>query len=72
MLPIQLEYDPFQDSASMKRLLADLAKFVLRGEIHHRTASAVRGLVKQWLEVDEHQRMDELEGRIEELEREKH
>ena len=69
MLPIQLSYNPFKDAAAMKRLLADLARWVLQGRIHHRTASAVRGLVKQWIEVDEHERLDELEVRLEELEK---
>ena len=71
LMPVQLEYDPFADAASMKRLLADLATLVLEGRLHHRAASAVRLLVLGWIQVDEHERMDELEKRIEELERQK-
>lgn len=72
MLPIQLDYDPFKDSEALKRLLSDLAGWVLAGRIHHRVAGAIRGLVKQWIEVDEHSRLDEIEKRIEELEAKQH
>ena len=68
LMPITLGYDPFETPANMKRLLGDLASLVLEGKVHHRAASAVRGLMKQWLEVDEHERIDDLEKRIQELE----
>jgi len=51
----------------MKRLLADLTTWILAGRIHHRQASACRALVQAWIGVDEHQRLDSLEKRIEQL-----
>ena len=68
LLPIELEYDPFEDAVSLKRLLADLASLVLQGRLHHRAASAVRLLVLGWIAVDEHQRLDAVEARLTELE----
>ena len=71
MMPVQLGYDPFKDPGSMKRLLADLAGLVLEGKLHHRAAGCIRGLIKEWIEVDEHERLNDLEERIEELEKSK-
>ena len=69
MMPVELDYDPFADSASMKRFLGHLTDLVLQGRIHHRAASACRLLVLGWVAVDEHERMEALERRIEELEK---
>ena len=71
MMPAELDYDPFADSEHMKRFVADLAGLVLRGKIHHRAATACRLLVESWIAVDEHERLDEVEKRIGELERAK-
>ena len=70
MLPIEnIGYDPFADSSSMKKFLADLVAWVLAGRIFHRQASVCRGLVQQWIRVDEHEKLDEIERRLTELER---
>jgi hypothetical protein len=69
MLPIDLGYDPFQDVQSMKRLLRDLTIWVLAAKIHHRAASACRGLLRTWIDVDLHEKVPELEKRIEALEK---
>ena len=53
----------------MKRLLADLTRWVLEKRIHHRQAATVRGLIQMWIHVDEHSRFDDLEKRISELEK---
>ncbi len=71
MLPVRLDYDPFENPDAMKRLLSDLANLILAGKLHHRAASAVRLLVAGWIEVDEHQRLDAIEKRVEELEKAK-
>jgi len=69
MLPIDLEYEPFESTQSMKRLLRDLTVWVLARRIHHRAASAVKGLLRTWIDVDLHEKLPELEKRIEELEK---
>lgn len=66
--PIVLTYEPLADTKSMKRLLADLTKWVLQRKIHHRLASTCRGLIETFIELDEHERLDDLERRIKELE----
>jgi len=68
MLPVTLEYEPFASPANMKRLLADLATWILAGRIHHRQASACRALVQAWIGVDEHERLDTIEERVKTLE----
>ena len=47
----------------MKRLLHDLTLWVLSGRLFHRQASTVRGLIQQWIRVDEHSRLDEIDER---------
>ena len=71
LMPVQLDYDPFADAASMKKFLGNLTDLVLQGRIHHRAASACRLLVLGWVAVDEHEKMEQLERRIEELEKAK-
>jgi hypothetical protein len=68
MLPVTLDYSPFESPANMKRLLADLAVWILAGRIHHRQASACRALVQAWIGVDEHERLDKIEERVRMLE----
>ena len=71
MLPIDLEYEPFESTQSMKRLLRDLTVWVLAAKIHHRAASACRGLLRAWIDVDLHEKVPELERRVEVLEKER-
>jgi hypothetical protein len=71
LLPVQLDYDPFQDAESMKRLLHDLTLWVLSGRLFHRQASTVRGLIQQWIRVDEHSRLDEIDERLRKMEAER-
>jgi hypothetical protein len=52
----------------MKRLLADLTRLVLAKKVHHRTASCCRALLHEYMAVDEHERLDKIEERIEALE----
>lgn len=68
MFPVTLEYEPFESPASMKRLLRDLTVWILAAKIHHRAASACRGLLRTWIDVDLHEKVPELEKRIEQLE----
>lgn len=68
LLPVTLDYDAFESPANMKRLLADLTVWILAGRIHHRQASACRALVTAWIGVDEHERLDKIEGRVKALE----
>lgn len=68
MLGIHLSYDPFVDSAGLKHLIRDLALGVLQGQLYPRQASTVRNLVGMWVRLDEHERLDSLEKRIELLE----
>jgi len=68
MLPIDLGYEPFESTQSMKQFLGDLTVWVLAAKIHHRAASACRGLLRTWIEVDLHEKVPELEKRIEQLE----
>jgi hypothetical protein len=63
-----LDYEPLSSVANQKRLLADLVHWVLSKRIHHRQAATVRGLIQMWIHVDEHERLDSLEKRIEQLE----
>lgn len=69
LMPVELSYDPFEDGESMKRLLGDLTVWVLSGRVFHRQAGTVRNLIQQWIRVDEHERLDRLEKRIEALEK---
>jgi len=71
MLPIELDYEPFESPASMKRLLRDLTVWILACRIHHRAASACRGLLRAWIDVDLHEKIPQLERRIEALEKER-
>lgn len=68
LLPVTLDYEPFESPASMKRLLRDLTVWVLAAKIHHRAASACRQLLRTWIEVDLHEKVPELEERIKVLE----
>ena len=68
MLPVTLDYEPFESPATMKRLLRDLTVWILAAKIHHRAASACRGLLRAWIDVDLHEKVPELEKRIEQLE----
>lgn len=70
-LPLVLNYDPYESPAAMKRLIGDLTEGVLRGTLHHRSASAVRSLVRVWIDVDLHEKLPELEKRIEVLEKQR-
>lgn len=67
-LPLVLNYDPYESPAAMKRLIADLTNGVLLGTLHHRAASACRGLLRTWIDVDLHEKVPDLERRIEQLE----
>jgi hypothetical protein len=71
MLPIELDYDPFLGPENMKKLISDLTVWVLSGRVFHRQASTVRGLIQQWIKLDEHQKLDGLERRLSELEQAK-
>lgn len=53
----------------MKRLLGDLTHWILEKRIHHRAASACRGLMQAWIRVDEHERLDLLEARVTAIEK---
>jgi len=68
MPKLNLEYDPFVDSASLKRLLKDLALGILQGRLYPRQASTVRSLVGMWVRVDDHALLEQLERRITALE----
>lgn len=68
---LALDYDPFTDSASLKRLLKDLALGLLQGRLYPRQASTVRSLVGMWVRVDEHAKLEALEARIEALEKDR-
>ena len=48
--------------------MADLVHWVLSKRIHHRQAATVRGLIQMWIHVDEHEKLEDLEKRIEALE----
>jgi hypothetical protein len=63
-----LSYDPYESPGAMKRLLGDLTSGVLLGTLHHRSASAVRNLILAWIDVDLHEKIPDLEKRIESLE----
>jgi len=56
------------DAVSLKRLLHSLAVGVLVGRITPRAASTVRGLIRCWLTIDEHQRLDAIEERLGKIE----
>ena len=71
MLPIELDYDPFSTPENMKKLLGDLTIWVLSGRVFHRQASTVRGLIQQWIRLDEHEKLDAIEQRLSELEKAK-
>lgn len=43
----------------------------MAGELYPRQAGTVRSLVGMWMRVDEHERLDALEARIEQLEKER-
>ena len=68
-LPLVLDYDPYQSPANMKRLIGDLTSGILLGTLHHRAASACRGLLRTWIDVDLHEKVPQLEARIEVLEK---
>jgi hypothetical protein len=68
MLPVSLDYEPFESPATMKRLLRDLVVWVLGAKIHHRTASAVRGLLRAWIDLESFEKIPQLEERIKQLE----
>ena len=72
MLPVTLDYEPFESPATMKRLLRDLTVWILAAKIHHRAASACRGLLRAWIDVDLHEKLPALEKRIEALEGKQH
>jgi len=71
MLPVSLDYEPFESPATMKRLLRDLTVWVLAAKIYHRAASACRGLLRTWIDVDLHEKLPQLEERIEQLEKDR-
>jgi hypothetical protein len=48
-----------------------LTKWVLGKRIHHRQAATVRGLVSTWVALDEHEKLANLEARIEQLEKDR-
>ena len=68
---LDLDYDAFADSGSLKRLLKDLALAVLSGKISTRQAGSVRSLVSAWIRLDEHGRIERLEKKIKTLEEKK-
>jgi hypothetical protein len=68
LLPVTLDYEPFESPATMKKFLRDLTVLVLAAKIHHRAASACRQLLRTWIEVDLHEKVPELEERIKVLE----
>ena len=51
--------------------MTDLTKWVLGKRIHHRQAATVRGLVSTWVALDEHEKLANLEARIEQLEKDR-
>jgi hypothetical protein len=64
-----LDYDPYESPKMMKKLVHDLTLGVLEGRLAHRVASACRGLLRTWIDVDLHEKVPELERRVSELER---
>ena len=68
LLPLTLDYEPLESPANMKRLLGDLTRWVLERRIHHRAASACRGLIQCFIAVDEHEILEALEKRVKSLE----
>ena len=68
MPSVPVTFDPFEGPASLKKLLRYMAIKVLKGELYPRQASTVRALVGMWVRLDEHERLDLLEKRIEQLE----
>lgn len=71
LMPQTLTYDPFENPQNTRRLLLDLVTWTLGGKIHHRLAGTIRNLIGMWIRVDEHERLDEIERRLSELEKAK-
>ena len=64
-----LDFDPFENAGALKRLLKRMTLAILAGDLYPRQAGAVRSLVGMWLRVGELERLDLLEARIEQLEK---
>lgn len=62
-------YEPFENPGNLKRFLRDLSVGVLSGKLYPRQASTIRACIGMWIRLDEHSRLDDLEKRIEALEK---
>ena len=64
-----IRYDVLEDVANMKRFLKDLIAWTLSRRILPRQASTCRACLETSLRVDEHQLVEDLQKRMEALEK---
>lgn len=65
---LALDYDPFESSDAMKRLVKDVTLGVLSGQVYPKVGAVVKGMVAAWIKVDEHARLDKIEKRLKAIE----